>query len=40
MDEHVFGSATWLAGEIRDRRIGCVELVDFSSHALSGIIPS
>ena len=29
MDEHVFGSATWLTGEIRDRRIGCMELVDF-----------
>jgi amidase len=29
MDEHAFASATRLAGEIRDRRIGCLELLDF-----------
>ena len=29
MDEHAFGSATQLAGEIRDRRLGCLELLDF-----------
>ena len=29
MDERAFASATRLAGEIRDRRIGCVELLDF-----------
>ena len=28
MDEHAFASATRLAGEIRDRRIGCLELLD------------
>jgi amidase len=28
MDECAFASATRLAGEIRDRRIGCVELLD------------
>jgi hypothetical protein len=30
MDERAFASATRLASEIRDRRIGCVELLDFS----------
>jgi Asp-tRNA(Asn)/Glu-tRNA(Gln) amidotransferase A subunit family amidase len=29
MDAHAFGSATQLAVEIRDRRIGCLELLDF-----------
>jgi len=29
MDEYAFASATRLAGEIRDRRIGCLELLDF-----------
>jgi amidase len=29
MDERAFASATWLAGEIRERRIGCLELLDF-----------
>jgi amidase len=29
MDERAFASATQLAGEIRDRRIGCLELLDF-----------
>ncbi|MBV9585196.1 MAG: amidase [Alphaproteobacteria bacterium] len=29
MEEHAFASATRLAGEIRDRRIGCLELLDF-----------
>src|SRR4051794_3743868 len=29
MDQRAFASATRLAGEIRDRRIGCVELLDF-----------
>src|SRR5204863_5124042 len=29
MDERAFASATRLAGEIRDRRIGCVELLNF-----------
>jgi len=29
MDERAFASATSLAGEIRDRRIGCLELLDF-----------
>jgi amidase len=29
MDEHAFASATSLAGEIRDRRVGCLELFDF-----------
>ena len=29
MDDRAFASATSLAGEIRDRRIGCVELLDF-----------
>src|SRR5436190_10495704 len=29
MDERAFASATRLAGETRDRRIGCVELLDF-----------
>src|SRR5437764_826480 len=29
MEERAFASATRLAGEIRDRRIGCVELLDF-----------
>src|SRR6267154_5533225 len=29
MDERAFASATVLAGEIRDRRIGCLELLDF-----------
>lgn len=29
MDERAFVSATWLAREIRDRRIGCLELLDF-----------
>ena len=29
MDERAFASATELAGEIRDRRIGCLELLDF-----------
>ncbi|HKS89919.1 MAG TPA: amidase family protein, partial [Stellaceae bacterium] len=28
MDEHAFLSATRLAGEIRDRRVGCLELLD------------
>jgi amidase len=28
MDERAFASATGLAGEIRDRRIGCLELLD------------
>ena len=28
MDERAFASATSLAGEIRDRRIGCLELLD------------
>src|SRR5215469_2814268 len=29
MDEYAFASASRLAGEIRDRRIGCVEMLDF-----------
>src|SRR5271154_6475911 len=29
MDERAFASAAGLAGEIRDRRIGCLELLDF-----------
>src|SRR5271165_4833217 len=29
MDERAFASATSLAAEIRDRRIGCLELLDF-----------
>ena len=29
MDDRAFASATELAGEIRDRRVGCVELLDF-----------
>jgi amidase len=29
MDERAFASATRLAGEIRDRRVGCLELLDF-----------
>ncbi len=29
MDQHAFGSATQQAGEIRDRRLGCLELLDF-----------
>ena len=29
MDERAFASATVLAGEIRDRHIGCLELLDF-----------
>ncbi|HJU15317.1 MAG TPA: amidase [Stellaceae bacterium] len=29
MEEHAFASASRLAGEIRDRRIGCLELLDF-----------
>src|ERR1700756_1486376 len=29
MDERAFASATDLAGEIRDRRVGCLELLDF-----------
>src|SRR5215472_14353665 len=29
MDDRAFASATRLAGEIRDRRIGCAELLDF-----------
>jgi len=29
MDDRAFASATTLSGEIRDRRIGCVELLDF-----------
>jgi amidase len=29
MDDRAFASATQLANEIRDRRIGCVELLDF-----------
>jgi amidase len=29
MDDRAFASATRLAGEIRDRRIGCVDLLDF-----------
>ena len=28
MDEHAFGSAAQLAVEIRDRRVGCLELLD------------
>ena len=34
MDERAFASATLLAGEIRDRRIGCLELLDFVVEAL------
>src|SRR5207237_6847635 len=29
MEERAFASTTRLAGEIRDRRIGCLELLDF-----------
>src|SRR5712692_6638486 len=29
MDERAFASATRLAGEIRDKRLGCLELLDF-----------
>src|SRR6266513_3758862 len=29
MDDRAFASATQLANEIRDRRTGCVELLDF-----------
>ena len=29
MDDRAFASATELSAEIRDRRIGCVELLDF-----------
>ena len=29
MDAHAFGSAAQLAVEIRDRRVGCLELLDF-----------
>jgi amidase len=28
MDERAFASATQLAGDIRDRRVGCLELLD------------
>ena len=28
MDEPAFASATWLAGEVRDHSIGCLELLD------------
>jgi amidase len=28
MDDHAFASATSLAAAIRDRRVGCVELLD------------
>jgi hypothetical protein len=28
MDAHAFGSAARLAIEIRDRRVGCLELLD------------
>src|SRR5579884_2998421 len=29
MEDRAFASATQLAGEIRDRRVGCLELLDF-----------
>ena len=29
MDDRAFASATELSAEIRDRRIGCVELLEF-----------
>src|SRR2546423_54293 len=29
MDERAFASATQLGSEIRDRRVGCLELLDF-----------
>jgi hypothetical protein len=34
MDDRAFASATRLANEIRDRRIGCVELLRASFTAL------
>lgn len=37
MDEHAFASAARLATEIRDRRIGCLELLDFYLPEPSGI---
>jgi hypothetical protein len=45
IDDRAFASATELPGEIRDRRIGCVELLDFylaraerHNHALKAIV--
>ena len=29
MEPRAFASASWFAREIRDRRIGCLELLDF-----------
>jgi amidase len=45
MTDYAFASAAWLAGEIRERRIGCMELLDFylarverSNPALNAIV--
>ena len=35
MDEHAFGSATRLAREIRDRRLGCLELLEATVAAIA-----
>jgi hypothetical protein len=37
MDDRAFASATELSNEIRDRRVGCVELLDYYLTAPSGI---
>jgi hypothetical protein len=39
MDDRAFASATQLANEIRDRRTGCVELLDFYLARPNGITP-
>jgi hypothetical protein len=40
MNDRAFASATELSNEIRDRRIGCVELLNFYlARARNGIIP-
>ena len=38
MRDRAFASATELSDEIRDRQIGCVELLDFTWRARNGII--
>jgi hypothetical protein len=37
MDDRAFASATELSNEIRDRRVGCVELLDYYLTVPSGI---
>jgi amidase len=39
MDDRAFASATQLAGEIRDRAVGCVELLDFYLARAEGYNP-